>query len=269
MKCVCPFYVSSRAQWVPCGKCNFCLQRKRSGWSFRLHQELKVSATAHFVTLTYAPENLVFDVKSREPSLEKTHLQKFMKRLRKADAKLWPTSIRYYAVGEYGGLFNRPHYHVILFNLHPDLKESVQKIWGLGSIHIGKVQPASVAYVTGYIINEDNKVDPLVKQFPFALMSKGRGGLGAKYLTPQMIKWHKKGKHNFAQVNGHKVPLARIYSDRLFSSLDKAVMAVKLEGELDAVYHTEIERLCKLHEDPMTYYQLKVEQAYNRVKIEK
>lgn len=268
MKCVSPFYVTARGQWVPCGKCNFCLQRKRSAWSFRLHQELKVSATAHFITLTYAPEALVFDVHSQEPALEKTHLQSFMKRLRYHDNKQWPTSLRYYAVGEYGGLFDRPHYHVILFNLHPDLKESVQQIWGHGHVHIGKVEPASVAYVTGYVITRTDE-DPKVKQFPFALMSKARGGLGAKYLTPQMMKWHKQGKRNYAQVNGHKVPLARLYSDRLFSSHAKAVMAVKLEGELDAVYATEIERLGALHSDPISYYQLKVDQAYNRVKINK
>lgn len=268
MKCVSPFYVVSQGQWVPCSKCNFCLKKRRSQWSFRLYQELKVSATASFVTLTYAPDFLVYDVNSKQPTLEKSHLQLFLKRLRYYDQKVWPSNIRYYAVGEYGGLFDRPHYHLILFNLHPDLTNELPKIWGMGHVHVGKVEHASIAYVTGYVISSpDDRND--VRTFPFALMSRGRGGLGSKYLTPQIIKWHKKGKRNYAQVNGHKVPLARLYADKLFSSLDKAVMGVKLERELELVYSSEIERLGALHSDPISYYQQKVDQAYKRVKTTK
>lgn len=46
---------------VPCGKCGNCIIRRRMEWCFRMEQEMKDSKTAYFVTLTYDPENVVWD----------------------------------------------------------------------------------------------------------------------------------------------------------------------------------------------------------------
>jgi len=267
MKCVSPFLVIKDNQWVPCGKCNFCVQKKRSEWSFRLYQELKVSKTANFVTLTYADENLAFDVTSRKPTLEKSHVQKFFKRLRYEDSKKWRSTVRYYTVGEYGSTYSRPHYHSILFNLHPDILSQLPQVWGHGHVDIGVVEPASIAYVSGYVISKASA--PIGVQKPFALISKPKGGLGRDYLTPAMIKWHKRGKRNYAQQYGYQVPLARIYKDKIFTKLDKMRMGLEMDEIMNDLYLDEVERLSALHDDPIAYYQQKTDQAYQRVKTSK
>lgn len=267
MKCVSPFLVIKDNQWVPCGKCNFCIQKKRSEWSFRLYQELKHSKTASFITLTYADDFTVHDVTSRKATLEKSHVQKFFKRLRYEDSKKWRSTIRYYTVGEYGSTYQRPHYHSLLFNLHPDLLGQLPKVWGYGHVDIGSVEPASVAYVSGYVISKATA--PTGVQKPFALISKPKGGLGREYLTPQMVKWHRRGKRNYAQQYGYQVPLARIYKDKIFSKFEKMTMGLQMDDIMQDKYFDEIERLSALHEDPISYYQMKKDQAYNRVQTTK
>lgn len=127
---------------VPCGKCLWCLQKKRADWSFRLFQELNVSESAHFLTLTYDDEKLP------EEGLRKRDLQLFFKKLRKSNS----AKIRYYAVGEYGTRTSRAHYHAIMFNL--DVTCPVAQIWDKGHVQVGSVTPASIHYVTKYVINK-------------------------------------------------------------------------------------------------------------------
>ena len=80
------------------------MARKRQQWAFRLQQELKVSSSSHFVTLTYNEENLT---KSKDgiPIVSKRDIQLFIKRLRKA---LPSYKLRYFLVSEYGPTTLRP-----------------------------------------------------------------------------------------------------------------------------------------------------------------
>ena len=112
-----------------------------------------------FITLTYNQENLPHD-----GSLDKTHFQKFMKKLRKqADHK-----IRYYQCGEYGENLQRPHYHACLFghdfndktlfqnkNGH-DLYTSQQldKTWNKGFSTIGTMTFETAAYCARYAMKK-------------------------------------------------------------------------------------------------------------------
>lgn len=105
-------------------------------------------------------------------SLDKTDVQKFFKRLRKASTG--KARIKYYAVGEYGTQTMRPHYHIILFNAQKDL---LQAAWNLGEIHIGDVSGATIAYTLKYVSKEgkipQHKND--MRRPEFSLMSKGLG----------------------------------------------------------------------------------------------
>src|SRR5690606_3072882 len=109
---------------VPCGKCPQCLRARQNAWSFRLTEHLKHSLSGYFVTLTYSDYHLPM-TQNGLPTVDKTHFQKFMKRLRKnlkpkyygLTFKKEMPPIRYYAVGEYGKITMRPHYHAIIFNL--------------------------------------------------------------------------------------------------------------------------------------------------------
>ena len=49
--------VLSPLQWhtVPCGRCAFCLQNRRSQWMFRIHHEMKTQEVpGWFITMTYS-----------------------------------------------------------------------------------------------------------------------------------------------------------------------------------------------------------------------
>lgn len=220
MECVKPYPLIQgiKRYMLPCGKCLVCLQSKRNDWAFRLSEEHKASKYgALFVTLTYSEKNL-----PAYGSLEKTDLQKFFKRLRKKDVQ---SRIRYYAVGEYGSKSARPHYHAIIFNSN---ENDIRKSWELGLVHVGTVTPASVAYVLKYIVQPDvapqGKIYDAVTETwrekfhkPFAVMSRAYG-IGAAYLTDEMVTWHKSGGKNYALVQGTntKIRLPRYYKELIW-----------------------------------------------------
>lgn len=140
--CDSPFHVKSagyhsNGEYIPvgCGKCPPCRRNRTNGWVFRIMQEDRISDSAYFVTLTYDGDNLPRSYNGL-PTLVKSDFQLFMKRLRinlKRAGK--QSSLKYYAVGEYGSKFKRPHYHAVIFNL-PDT-DLIESTWGKGGIHVG------------------------------------------------------------------------------------------------------------------------------------
>jgi len=219
MECITPFQVKNKitgeTQPVPCGKCPSCKSRRASQWSFRLQQELKQVDSAHFVTLTYEDEH-VPKTETDLKTLCKQDLQLFFKRLRKLNKQ----KLKYYAVGEYGSITYRPHYHIIFFNLN---SEHIQKTWNKGEHHIGKVTPASIGYTLKYI-SKISKV-PMFKQDDrskeFSLMSKK---LGLNYLTKQMVNWHKNDLENRTYCNltdGKKISMPRYYKDKIYTEIER------------------------------------------------
>lgn len=259
-KCINPITLKSK-EVVPCGKCNFCLSNKRQDWTFRLKNEWKHSETALFLTMTYAPENIPVSA-SGLPELRKDHFQKFMKRLRKLQAKVNDKSLRYYAVGEYGTRFNRPHYHAILFNLDRSLFNDINKAWTDGFTVVGSVTGASIHYVTKYVINKDiNLVD---QQSPFSLMSR-RPAIGFNYVETHK-KFHVNGKRNFTMSEGHIGRLPRFYKDKFFNRIEKDLMKIEALELSDQDYYQEIKRLSKVSKDPAGYYDEMERHAYESVK---
>lgn len=214
-----------------------------------------------FLTLTYAPEFLVYDIASREKTLVKRHVQLFFKKLRKADNEIRKSCIKYYTVGEYGPLTMQPHYHVILFNLHNDLRPQIEKIWGHGHVDIGDVTAGSIAYCTGYLINSET--GPSTRRFPLSQMSKG---LGKHYLTHAMVRWHKKGMRSYTQVNGVIGPLPRYYKDRIFNKCEKEILNCLTEAKHMEDYENQIERLARLHPDPHGLYLEMIDNKYYQTK---
>jgi len=250
MECLSPKYLVKREMVVPCGSCPFCTATKRSDWALRLHYEQKMHIGSKFITLTYANNELTW--RDGQPQLVKRDLQLWFKRVRKAGHKF-----RYFAVGEYGSKTFRPHYHVIVFGSVPDMV--LTKAWGKGHCHIGSVTSASVMYCLGYIVNGKGWQMRHKREKPFSIMSRGRGavkGLGANYLTPQMIEWHKSGRKNYALLDGEKRHLPRYYKEKIFSKLDRVRIAVRAEKEqfnklLRFIRHPKRMRM----RDPLGYYE--------------
>lgn len=215
----------------PCGKCPACVRRRVSGWAFRLNKQSEQSNSAHFVTLTYNDEHIK-KTKNGFETLVKKDVQDFFKRLR----KLTKQKISYYAVGEYGDTGERPHYHIILFNANPKIVENAWKLNDitLGNVHFGDVGDASVGYTLKYI-SKDKKIPQFNgddRQKEFALMSKG---LGAGYLTKNMIKWHTKGnienKVYLPLKDGKKAAMPRYYKDKLYDKGQKFRIGVFMRAE--------------------------------------
>lgn len=193
---------------VPCGKCIPCLMNKRQEWTFRLEQEFKYSQGALFVTLTYDQRHCPND-----GSLDKKHVQDYVKRLRKKDGT---NGIRYYCVGEYGSRGGRPHYHLLLFGAQEsDVRSSWTDYKGMpiGIVHVGAVTPASVAYCTKYIVQPEVVLEGFTK--PFCLMSR-RFGIGGRYLTDEMVDWHRVNDANYVVRDGIKGRLSRFYRSKIW-----------------------------------------------------
>lgn len=211
---------------VPCGKCPECLKRRVSGWSFRLRQEEKVSSSAFFITLTYDTEHVPI-TKNGFMSLNKKHVQDWMKRLRKHVSINYPPQqpIKYYVAGEYGGKTNRPHYHAIIFNVPNEY--DIEKTWKLGQCHYGKVEAASVGYTLKYMdkpkripmhVNDDR-----IREF--GLMSKG---LGSSYLTQSIINYHHAdliNRFHLTIEDGKKIAMPRYYKQKIYTDQERKRIA--------------------------------------------
>jgi len=149
----------------PCGKCMSCRVQRTQEWSIRLIHEKTDWDHSIFVTLTYSDEKLPTSGK-----LQKTDLQKFLKRLR----KFYESPIKYYASGEYGEKYGRPHYHLIIFGMSPEDKPLIEKAWNQGLVHVGTVTLESCRYVASYIQKKQNRTGNKEEDL-FSLQSCGLG----------------------------------------------------------------------------------------------
>lgn len=218
---------------VPCGKCVDCKKRRVDSWVFRLQQEHKMHAYAHFITLTYQTDTVPIS-SNGFMTLNRRDFTLFMKRLRKLSGI---KGIKYYAVGEYGTKNSRPHYHAIVFGV--DDEKFYENAWQVkannrpGKIPIGTidVQPASqngMAYVCKYLdkkkkIPQHSRDD---REKEFSVMSQR---LGYNYIDPDTvygrrnIKYHKDhlDKMYLTLRSGHKIAMPRYYRDQIYSDLEK------------------------------------------------
>lgn len=118
-----------------------------------------------FVTLTYDELNVPLDY-----SLKPAHLTNWLKRFRKSLSY----KIRYFACGEYGDKFGRPHYHAIIYGLKPADYVKVDSTWRLGNVVVGKALDSSFRYVAGYVVKKVGFTSQQ-RQPPFIRCSKGLG----------------------------------------------------------------------------------------------
>lgn len=146
---------------VPCGQCIACRVARTQQWTTRLMHEASMHEASCFTTLTFDPEHVPF-----LGSIDRRHVQLFMKRLRKALGE----GLRFFAAGEYGEQSNRPHYHVILFGTDfradrvPHRRSStghmlyrsplLERLWPFGISSIGDLTTASAGYVAAYTVKK-------------------------------------------------------------------------------------------------------------------
>lgn len=245
MQCTSPIKLHVFDIEVPCRKCIACRIARSREWAVRLVHENAMHQKASFATLTYDDQHLV-------PSLDKAELQRFLKRLR-YDLELQGRRIRYFAVGEYGGRFKRPHYHMIVFGLDNTdhrmrrnhvLGGPLLDAWGKGFVYLGTVRAASIRYVTDYIFKQFD--GSRAKEAygdnvpPFKLHSKGLGLEWVKTHQPHLLA-------KLAVTTGQGgsiVPLPRYYLDKLSGNREDILAARALLA--DQAKQRRIKRLSEL-----------------------
>lgn len=208
---------------LPCGQCIACKLNRAREWSVRIMHELKMhDGVGCFVTLTYDQEHAPW-VSNFQATLVKKDLQDFFKRLRKA---LEPAKIRYYAVGEYGEKYVRPHYHCIIFGLSPLVAQSVvQREWMFGYVHIGSVTLDSANYVARYCTKlltgpkkewyKEKKIIP-----EYSVMSR-RPGIGASWIE----KYGNEVKtHHSVVAKGKLMAPPRYYREKVYDEVDRCIV---------------------------------------------
>lgn len=172
-------------------------------WALRCHLELQQHPSAVFTTLTYDDQHL-------PATLERRHLQLWLKRLRKRAKR----RLRFFACGEYGERTNRPHYHAIVYGLNHHDAQLVDNTWGQGLTKTVPATPASIAYTAGYTAKKLNwrlergeRIDYETGEIydwepPFTQMSR-RPGIGG-----EARKWTNSWRL-FAIHNGKKMKVPR------------------------------------------------------------
>lgn len=197
---------------LPCGKCIGCEMNKALGWTLRCRLELPKHQHSSWATLTYAEKYV-------PPTLQWSHVADCLKRLRQHIARSETTAasrLRFFASGEYGETYGRPHYHIVLFGFPHTERLALEKAWRLGRTQLVAANSANIAYTAGYTAKkaEDRhysrkheRVDPetgevYIWQPPFFQMSRRPGIAGHARQWPQ--SWR-----SYAISDGTKQPVPR------------------------------------------------------------
>lgn len=279
---------------LPCGRCIGCKLDRSKTWAIRLMHEAQLHEANSFITLTIdkdrasaaaaadaarprAPVREPQDpyattdeyahaldrAHAREISLSKTDLRVHLKRLREDTRYRSSTTIKYYAVGEYGETTKRPHYHIALFGEAffddrylwrtteggDDIYRSsrLERLWPYGNCEIGNLTFKSAAYIARYITKKLNpgRTDESQRRFDehymrtaedgsnywiepeFALISR-RPGLGKTWFE----KYHTDVyPHDYVVMNGQKLKPPRFYDQLLEAFKPIELELIKKERE--------------------------------------
>lgn len=245
---------------VPCGKCKWCLEKRQKEWAFRIYQEAKKSQSYFVLTLTY--DNDSIPLYNGKPVLLKKDLQLFNKRVREDLRKNFGILARFFAVGEYGGKYDRPHYHVFYFFSdvlsYDDFVILCLRNWHYCDRYVlmrgCEIPGRGMMYYTAqyslknFGINDYWKDLPKQHQ-PFMICSN-RPAIGYCYLTPQMVDYHRRGNILYGTLeDGVKVPLPRYYKNKIWSEKERKRMFSRLLLEHGDIPNTELDKFIDAYGD--------------------
>ena len=188
----------NRWLYLPCGKCIGCVKSRARDWAIRCCLELQYHNVACWATLTYADEYV-------PPTLRKDHLSGFMRKLRKLSGQ----KVRFFASGEYGETFGRPHYHPILYGIKDE--SLIRQAWPYGFAVMHDLRMEGIAYVAGYVqkkfVFDEEKEERIdyttgesyVYQPPFRLMSR-KPGIGGNAAGEFAASWRNTAMYHYRHV---------------------------------------------------------------------
>jgi hypothetical protein len=229
---------------IDCGVCRDCRLAKARDWAIRCYHEAQMHDDVHFVDLTFAVDPI---------SISKFDLQKFFKRLRRAGYKF-----RYFAVGEYGENFGRPHYHCCLFglrltDLYPWKKSkkgtllyrspTLEKYWRKGHVTVSTFSPEAAGYAARYTLKKitgDLKDEHYVRKIngleiriqPEFQMQSLRPAIGRAWIEKY---WEQTFRNGFVTYAGKKLPIPKYYVTWLAAHHPAVHEKVVAERKLHAI----------------------------------
>lgn len=258
---------------IPCGECESCIEQRVKSWAVRCCLEAAQYEDNCFLTLTYNNKCLP------KGGLCKKDIFKFIKRLRNT----YGSGIRYYGCGEYGTNYDRPHYHVILFNFFPDDAIAVapgpyggfyyksmelNKLWPFGFVSVGDLSFNSCAYVARYC-NKKIKDFGIVRMNPeFSFMSR-RPGIGEVYFREHYDSLVATDRI-YAPIEGRYSFSSFRYFDKLIEKINPDVLQDLKEKRISNGELSVASELLRQNIPTMEAYLLHQEQLigekYNRLK---
>lgn len=206
-----------------CGQCLPCRINKRRQWTYRQVFESLTHDENCFVTLTYDDDHL-----PSGGNLSPEDLRNFLKRLRK---RLLDQRVRYFAVGEYGDVSLRPHYHLSLFGVsgrtdviskktvrHYGVSKLISDSWGRGQTLCAEFNEQTAHYTAGYTTKKMTaKGDPRLggRTPEFSRMSR-MPGLGREAMTivastllNSAVSWESGDVPSSLKMGRKNIPLGR------------------------------------------------------------
>lgn len=149
---------------------------------------LSMDAIRSFIRKTQAVDNSVYPVAEKYgvgnliPFLNYVDVQNYIKRLRKHLHLVLGTyeTLHFYAVGEYGPVHFRPHYHILLFTNSKEVSEVLRqchnKSWKLGRSDFQIARGGASSYVASYVNSLSSA--PLLYKSCRAFRPRQRASLG-------------------------------------------------------------------------------------------
>lgn len=149
---------------------------------------LSMDAIRSFIRKTQAVDNSVYPAAEKYgvdnliPFLNYVDVQNYIKRLRKYLFKVLGSyeTLHFYAVGEYGPVHFRPHYHILLFTNSKEVSEVLRqchdKSWKLGRSDFQTARGGASSYVASYVNSLSSA--PLLYRSCRAFKPRQRASLG-------------------------------------------------------------------------------------------
>lgn len=140
-----------------------------------IHKTQAIDKTDYSVAEQYGRDNLI-------PFLNYVDVQNYIKRLRKYLFKILGSyeSLHFYAVGEYGPVHFRPHFHLLLFTNSDEVSEVLRechyKSWKFGRSDFQRSAGGAASYVASYI--NSLSVAPLLYRSCRAFRPRSRASIG-------------------------------------------------------------------------------------------
>lgn len=149
---------------------------------------LSMDAIRSFIRKTQSVDNSIYPVAEKYgidnliPFLNYVDVQNYIKRLRKHLHLVLGTyeTLHFYAVGEYGPVHFRPHYHILLFTNSKEVSEVLRqchdKSWKLGRSDFQIARGGASSYVASYVNSLSSA--PLLYRSCRAFKPRQRASLG-------------------------------------------------------------------------------------------